>query len=76
MLLLSSQYSVDEKEQRLKVYQYGNNTTIAIFLITVINVFIAAFGGTVDIASSSGMPAFANNTSAGLVNSTVISARN
>ena len=52
MLLLSIRFNVEEKLHRPKVYEYGNNIAVAIFLITAINVFIAAFGGSFDTFSS------------------------
>ena len=45
LLLLSTRYTVCEKRQREKAYRYGNYVVVGIFLITVVNVFVAAFGG-------------------------------
>lgn len=45
ILLMSTQYSLSIQCQRELAYKYGNYVVIGIFLITVVNIFIAAFGG-------------------------------
>lgn len=51
LLLLSSQYNVNVQCQREKAYKYGNYVVTGIFLITVVNIFLAAFGGPSYISS-------------------------
>lgn len=45
LLLMSTQYSLSVQCQREIAYKYGNYVVMGIFLITVVNIFIAAFGG-------------------------------
>ena len=42
---MSTQYNVSVECQREMAYKYGNYVVMGIFLITVVNIFIAAFGG-------------------------------
>lgn len=43
-LILNSRYNVKNKEQICRADKINNFTIIGIFLITAVNVFIAAFG--------------------------------
>ncbi|KAK7583875.1 hypothetical protein V9T40_004838 [Parthenolecanium corni] len=45
LLLISTRYNISNEDERKLVYRYGNFVMAGIFLITVVNVFIAAFGG-------------------------------
>ncbi|XP_065205144.1 ninjurin-A-like isoform X2 [Planococcus citri] len=45
LLLMSTQYNISVECQREMAYKYGNYVVMGIFLITVVNIFIAAFGG-------------------------------
>ncbi|KAK7583876.1 hypothetical protein V9T40_004839 [Parthenolecanium corni] len=45
LLLISTRYNLSIACQRELAYKYGNYVVAGIFLITVVNIFIAAFGG-------------------------------
>lgn len=45
-LLLSARYNVTNSDQRKMAFKLGNYIIVGIFLITVVNIFITAFGGT------------------------------
>lgn len=42
---MSTRYNLTVTCQRKLAYKYGNYVVAGIFLITVVNIFIAAFGG-------------------------------
>jgi len=45
MILLSIQYNVTNCDERKTAFKYNNIVIVGIFLITVVNIFISAFGG-------------------------------
>uniref|UniRef100_A0A1A9WEA0 Ninjurin a n=1 Tax=Glossina brevipalpis TaxID=37001 RepID=A0A1A9WEA0_9MUSC len=43
-LILNSKYNIKNKEERCRANRVNNYTVIGIFIVTVVNVFISAFG--------------------------------
>lgn len=52
---MSTRYNVINCKQRKLAFRYGNYVIVGIFLITTVNVFIAAFGGPLTPAATAAL---------------------